>query len=251
MMLRTLAVLGVVLVAGAAAWTASGREPSDPEVRSYALGMLQARMLRQYEIEVDPDAYASGLKDVLTGKTTRLSDQQADEVRAAVKEEVRARLAAVRERTLQQRAAENKAAGEAFLAANKAKAGIVTLQSGLQYKILRSGDGEAPGLADSVAVNYRGSLIDGKVFATNARRGQPAIYAVKKVMPGWREALLRMPVGSKWEIYIPSALAYGERPASRRVGPNAALVFQVELLSIVASENVDSAAGSPADKGNR
>lgn len=251
MVLRTLAVLGVVLVAGAAAWTASGREPSDPEMRSYALGMLQARMLRQYEIEVDPEAYASGLKDVLTGKTTRLSDRQADEVRAAVKEEVRARLAAVRERTLKERAAENKAAGEAFLAANKAKAGIVALKNGLQYKILKSGDGETPGLADSVAVNYRGSLIDGKVFATNAGRGQPAIYAVKKVMPGWREALLRMPVGSKWEIYIPSDLAYGERPASRRVGPNATLVFQVELLSIVTPENVESAASSPADKGNR
>jgi FKBP-type peptidyl-prolyl cis-trans isomerase FklB len=129
-------------------------------------------------------------------------------------------------------AEDNKKAGESFLAENKKKEGVVTLPSGLQYKVLKAGDGKKPTDTDTVECNYRGTHIDGTEFDSSYRTGQPATFKVAGVIPGWREALKLMPVGSKWQIFVPSQLAYGTRGKPGSVGPNAALIFEVELLAI-------------------
>jgi FKBP-type peptidyl-prolyl cis-trans isomerase FklB len=129
-------------------------------------------------------------------------------------------------------AAENKTKGEAFLAENKKKEGVVTLPSGLQYKILKAGEGPKPTAEDSVKCNYRGTLIDGKEFDSSYKRNEPATFPVKGVIKGWTEALQLMPVGSKWQLFIPPDLAYGERGAGELIQPEATLIFEVELLSI-------------------
>jgi FKBP-type peptidyl-prolyl cis-trans isomerase FklB len=126
----------------------------------------------------------------------------------------------------------NKQAGDAFLAANKSKESVVTLPSGLQYKILTEGTGPKPTASDSVVCNYRGTLIDGKEFDSSYQRGQPATFPVGQVIKGWTEALQLMPVGSKWQLFIPSELAYGSRGAGADIGPNSTLIFEVELISI-------------------
>jgi FKBP-type peptidyl-prolyl cis-trans isomerase len=126
----------------------------------------------------------------------------------------------------------NKTAGEAFLAANKTKEGVVTLPSGLQYKILKAGDGPKPTAADTVVCNYRGTLIDGKEFDASEKHGGPATFPVSGVIKGWTEALQLMPVGSKWQLYIPSDMAYGASGAGGDIGPNSTLIFDVELVSI-------------------
>jgi FKBP-type peptidyl-prolyl cis-trans isomerase FklB len=127
----------------------------------------------------------------------------------------------------------NKEEGDAFLAANKAKPDVVTLPSGLQYKILQAGDGPKPTAADTVNVNYRGTLLDSTEFDSSAKTGKPATFQVGRVIKGWTEALQLMPAGSKWELYIPPSLAYGERGTQGGpIGPNSTLIFQVELLSI-------------------
>jgi len=132
----------------------------------------------------------------------------------------------------QQAAATNKQEGEAFLAANKTKEGVVTLPSGLQYKILTQGTGPKPTASDSVVCNYRGTLISGTEFDSSYKRGEPATFPVSGVIKGWTEALQLMPVGSKWQLFIPSDLAYGERSPAPEIGPDSTLIFEVELLSI-------------------
>jgi FKBP-type peptidyl-prolyl cis-trans isomerase FklB len=133
---------------------------------------------------------------------------------------------------MQQAGETNKKQGDAFLAANKGKEGVVTLPSGLQYKILSAGTGPKPATSDSVVCNYRGTLIDGTEFDSSYKRGQPATFPVGGVIKGWTEALQLMPVGSKWQLFVPSELAYGERGTGADIGPNAVLIFEVELLSI-------------------
>jgi len=130
----------------------------------------------------------------------------------------------------------NLKAGEAFLAANKSKAGVVTLPDGLQYEIIKVGTGPKPKAEDEVKCHYHGTTIDGKVFDSSVERGQPANFTVNKVIPGWTEALQLMPVGSKWKLYIPASLAYGERAASKDIKANSTLIFEVELLEIVKKE---------------
>ncbi len=127
----------------------------------------------------------------------------------------------------------NTKASEDFLAANKNKAGVITLPSGLQYEIIKAGTGVKPKAEDQVKCHYHGTTIDGKVFDSSVDRGEPTVFPVNRVIPGWTEALQLMPVGSKWKLYIPSALAYGERGAGQDIKPNSALIFEVELLEIV------------------
>jgi FKBP-type peptidyl-prolyl cis-trans isomerase len=127
----------------------------------------------------------------------------------------------------------NLKAGEEFLASNKAKAGVVTLPSGLQYEIIKAGTGPKPKPEDEVKCHYHGTTIDGKVFDSSVDRGEPAVFPVNRVIPGWTEALQLMPVGSKWKLFIPAALAYGERGAGQDIKPNSTLIFEVELLEIV------------------
>jgi len=133
----------------------------------------------------------------------------------------------------------NKQVGQKFLAANKAKEGVVTLPSGLQYKIIKQGDGPKPTASDTVVTNYRGTLIDGTEFDSSYKRGEPATFPVGQVIKGWTEALQLMPVGSKWQLYIPSDLAYGERSPGGEIGPNSTLIFDIELLSIQDNKPAD------------
>jgi FKBP-type peptidyl-prolyl cis-trans isomerase FklB len=221
--------LGMALLAGAAAAQEAAPALASPKDKlSYALGVDLGKQFRKQGVDVDPALFARGLKDALSSGQALLTDE---EVRAAVtglREELRGRQVAA----ARTRADESKKAGEAFLAANAAKEGVVTLPSGLQYKVLKEGDGRKPTEADTVEVHYRGTLLDGTEFDSSYGRGQAASMAVKGLIKGWAEALPLMPVGSKWQLFIPPQLAYGERGAGKDIGPNATLVFEIELVAI-------------------
>ena len=195
---------------------------------SYAVGMSIGNSLKQNEAQVDPEIVARGLKDMLAGSSTLLTPQQAQDVL----KEVQMALHAKHEESMAAVAVTNKKAGDAFLKANAAQKDVVVLPSGLQYKILKQGTGPKPTADDTVECNYRGTLIDGKEFDSSTKHGGPATFPVNRVIKGWTEALQLMPVGSKWELYLPSELAYGDRGAGADIGPNATLVFEVELLAI-------------------
>jgi FKBP-type peptidyl-prolyl cis-trans isomerase len=199
---------------------------------SYALGMNigtgYSQGLKKQSVDVDWNLMAQGMKDAAAGAKTRLTQEEAQ----AVLNEVQTEIKKQQQEKTQQAAAANKTEGEAFLAANKSKDGVVTLPSGLQYKILTAGTGPKPTASDSVKCNYRGTLINGTEFDSSYKRGQPATFAVGQVIKAWTEALQLMPMGSKWQLFVPSSLAYGERGAGAEIGPNATLIFEVELLSI-------------------
>jgi FKBP-type peptidyl-prolyl cis-trans isomerase FklB len=202
---------------------------------SYALGMNIGKnlgdTLKKQSVAVDWKLVMQGLRDsTTTGSKTRLTEDEAKAVLTEVQGEVqKQQMAKVKEE-----ADKNKAASEKFLADNKGKEGIVTLPSGLEYKIVKEGTGAKPTAADSVECNYKGTLIDGTEFDSSYKRGKPATFGVGQVIKGWTEALQLMPVGSTWQLFIPPALAYGERGEPRGgIGPNQALIFQVELISIV------------------
>jgi len=195
---------------------------------SYAVGMNNgkrlAEILKKQSVPVDPALVARGMKDGLTGGKTLLTD-----------EEAQAALAATQKDVYQKQQAAGKKEGDEFLAANKGKEGVVTLPSGLQYKILKAGTGPKPTASDTVACNYRGTLINGTEFDSSYKRGQPTKFPVGGVIKGWTEALQLMPVGSKWQLFIPSNLAYGEG-GNQGIPPNSTLIFEVELISIEAKD---------------
>ncbi|MGH9712514.1 MAG: FKBP-type peptidyl-prolyl cis-trans isomerase [Candidatus Acidiferrales bacterium] len=188
---------------------------------SYAIGMNFGESLHKQSVEVDPNILMRGMKDALAGGKTLLTEEEARALIAELQGELR--------KKMEEKMAKE---GEAFLAANKTKEGVVTLPSGLQYKILKAGTGEKPTTSDSVVCNYRGTLINGKEFDSSYKRGQPATFPVSGVIKGWTEALQLMPVGSKWELFVPADLAYGARGAGGDIGPNSTLIFEVELISI-------------------
>jgi FKBP-type peptidyl-prolyl cis-trans isomerase FklB len=195
---------------------------------SYAIGLNIGKSLRKDSVEVDPNIFFRGLKDALAGAKTLLTEEEMKSVMTTLQSELRKQ----QEETMRQAGEINKKAGEAFLAENKTKEGVVTLPSGLQYKILKQGTGPKPSATDSVVCNYRGTLMDGTEFDSSYKRGQPATFPVSGVIKGWTEAVQLMPVGSKWQLFVPSELGYGNRGAGADIGPNATLIFEVELLSI-------------------
>jgi FKBP-type peptidyl-prolyl cis-trans isomerase FklB len=195
---------------------------------SYAIGMKMGANFKKQEVPVDPSIMARGIKDAMAGGKTALTDEEAQSAIMDMQKEVQAKIQEKNKET----ADANKKEGESFLAANKSKAGVVALPSGLQYKIEKAGTGPKPTANDSVVCNYRGTLIDGKEFDSSYKRGQPATFPVTGVIKGWTEALQLMPVGSKWQLFIPSELAYGDRGAGADIGPGATLIFEVELMSI-------------------
>ena len=223
MKLKWMAVLGIGLLAA----QLSAQEPAGLKTQkdrtSYALGMDLANSLKKQSIDVDPALFSQGLRDVLGSSKTLLTEEEVRTILAALQTEVRNNMTA-----------KIKQDGAAFLAQNKAKDGVVTLPSGLQYKILKAGDGKKPGLDDTVVCHYKGTLIDGTEFDSSYKRNQPATFPVKGVIKGWTEALQLMAVGSQWQLVIPSDLAYGDRGAANVIPPYSTLVFEVELVSIQA-----------------
>ena len=198
---------------------------------SYGIGMEIGNSLKSQSIDIDSDILARGVKDMLSGKEPLMTDQEFRETMTNFKDEMMAK----QMERMKEIAEKNKKEGEAFLDENKKKEGVVTLPSGLQYKVIKEGAGETPKPTDTVTVNYRGTLINGTEFDSSESHGQPATFKVNGVIPGWTEALQLMKAGSKWQLFIPSALAYGDRGAGREIGPNSTLVFDVELLSIEGS----------------
>lgn len=196
---------------------------------SYGIGMDIGNGLKSQSIDVDPDILSQGIKDALSGSKLLMTDEEFRETMTNFRNEMMAKQMA----HMKELAEKNKKDGEAFLQDNGKKEGVVTLPSGLQYKIIKDGEGKKPGATDMVTVNYRGTLLDGTEFDSSERHGKPATFKVNGVIPGWAEALQLMKTGSKWQLFIPSSLAYGERGTGRgEIGPNATLVFEVELLSI-------------------
>jgi len=199
------------------------------EKASYAIGMNWGTGLHRQGIDVDSTALIQGMKDALAGGKTLLTEDEARtalmQLQKEMQEKQQAKAAAEGET--------NKKEGDAFLAANKSKEGVVTLPSGLQYKILKEGSGPKPTATDSVVCNYKGTLINGTEFDSSYKRGEPATFPVTGVIKGWTEALQLMPVGSKWQLFIPPDLAYGPRGTpGGPIGPNSTLIFEVELMSI-------------------
>ncbi len=195
---------------------------------SYALGMSIGLNVKRQSVDIDPSLVARGLKDALSGSKTLLTEEEARTAITAQQAELHKR----QEEKMQQAGEENRKQGAAFLAENKSKEGVVTLPSGLQYKILKDGTGPKPASTDTVVCNYRGTLINGTEFDSSYKRGEPTSFPVNQVIKGWTEALQLMSVGSKWQLFIPADLAYGDRGAGPDIGPNATLIFEVELLSI-------------------
>ncbi len=195
---------------------------------SYALGLnFSDQLKKQLGLTIDVDVFVQGFKDGYTGESPLLSPDEAQKILIEMQEEQRAQQQAEKNKM----AEENKKAGEAFLAENMKKEGVVALDSGLQYKVIKAGDGPKPKKTDAVSCHYRGTLLDGTQFDSSYDRGQPAQFRVDQLIPGWTEALQLMPTGSKWELYIPSYLAYGARPAGQ-ISPNSTLIFELELLEI-------------------
>ena len=196
---------------------------------SYAIGLRMGGNWKQAGFEVDDTMLLRGLKDSQSGVIPLLSTQESTEVLNQFQKKMQAKQMAQRAEL----AAKNKAEGEAFLATNKNNAGVITLPSGLQYKVVTAGDGPLPAATNSVKVNYRGTLIDGTEFDSSAKAGHPlSISVTGGVIKGWTEALQLMKVGSKWQLYVPSSLAYGER-GNRGIAPNSVLIFDIELLEIL------------------
>ncbi len=225
---------GTTAKSSTSAKTSQKQPITDKEKESYAIGMNIGHGLKMDAISVDPNMVAQGMKDALTGAKPLLSEEELKDATTRLRTEVIAKKQAEEQRA----SAANKQAGEQFLAANKAKQGVVTLPSGLQYKVLKEGTGPKPKATDTVVCNYRGTLVDGTEFDSSYKHGEPATFPVNRVIKGWTEALQLMPVGSKWQLVIPPDLAYGERGAGGGIiGPDATLIFDVELLSIKGEES--------------
>lgn len=208
--------------------------------RSYALGMDIGNSLKGMPVDIDLDQLVQGIRDVVNGHKTKLSDKQAQ----AVMQGVVSDMEAAQQKQQQQLASDNLKKGQQFLARNKKKKGVVTLDDGLQYKIIKKGDGAQPEINDSVTVEYTGKLIDGTVFDSSKKHGNPVTFPVNAVIPGWTEALQLMHVGGEYELFVPPDLAYGKRGAGAQIGPNETLIFDVKLISIDKGDDSGSSSSS-------
>ena len=231
--MRSTTVLSCVLLLGAT--LAAAQEPTPAPVvskarASYAVGADIARNMQRQEVQLDLDEFVRGFRAAFAGTPLDMSDQEIRETVMSLQKETMTRQQA-RTKELGEKA---KVEGGAFLAANKSKEGVVTLPSGLQYKVITEGTGRTPVDTDRVKVNYRGTLVDGTEFDSSYSRNQPAEMAVTGVIKGWTEALKLMKEGAKWQLFIPANLAYAERGAGQRVPPNSTLIFEVELLEVKA-----------------
>lgn len=195
---------------------------------SYGIGVDVARNFTRMGVDFDVDALAKGMKDALSGGKLLMTDEELRTTLTAYQTELREK----QMKAANAAAAENKKIGDAFLAANKTKEGVVALPSGLQYRILKAGDGRKPTETDSVECHYRGTLINGTEFDSSYKTGRPATFKVNGLIAGWTEALKLMPAGSKWQLFVPPELAYGVRGAGQTIGPNSTLIFDLELIAV-------------------
>lgn len=223
---KLLAKLLVIALAATPLLAGATELKTDKEKRSYAIGANVAKNIKLQEVSVDNALVTQGYLDEMGGKS-QLTDAELGAVMQQLQGEVRQKMVAKHEKD----AAGNKKRGEAFLAENKKKDGVKVLAGGVQYKVLTAGSGKKPADTDTVQCNYRGMLVDGKVFDAS-QPGKPASFKLAQVIPGWQIALKEMPVGSKWQVVIPAEKAYGERGAGSAIGPNETLVFEVELVGI-------------------
>lgn len=201
---------------------------TDEERIGYSLGIMVGRQLQQDISNLDTDSFSAALKDLYEGKTPSINDEDMGKIL----DNLQQKLATEAQEKEAAAAEENLAKGQKFLADNAKKKGVKVTDSGLQYKIIKQGKGAKPAATSSVKVHYEGKLIDGTVFDSSYQRGEPVNFKVNQVISGWQEALQLMPIGSEWEVYIPSDLAYGPAGAGGSIGPNEALVFKVELQAI-------------------
>ncbi|HFD92314.1 MAG TPA: FKBP-type peptidyl-prolyl cis-trans isomerase [Gammaproteobacteria bacterium] len=215
---------GIILLGLAWSWSNAHALESDKEKFSYSVGVQVATSLSQAGPSLDISALTQAISDVLSGAELKLTEEEMKQAFEVYQKQLREEQAA--------RADKNLHAGQEFLAANKKKPGVVELPNGIQYKIIRKGEGKKPTLQDSVEVHYRGTLIDGKEFDSSYKRNETVSFPVNGVIQGWQEILPLMPVGSKWEVVIPADLAYGAQGAGSSIGPNETLVFDIELIGI-------------------
>ena len=222
MLVRICTVIGLAVFSSMA--LAESKLKTQADKLSYTLGVQVAEQYKSNGIEINTKIFSEAVEEVLKGKTPRLSrDEMIQSIQMLQKEQVN-RMKSVGEGNLKK--------GQKFLASNKSKKGVIGLPSGVQYKIEKKGSGKRPTLDNSVIAHYRGTLIDGTEFDSSYTRGQPATFPVSGVIKGWQEVLQLMQIGAKWKVFIPPALAYGERGAGPSIGPNETLIFDIELIDI-------------------
>ena len=232
-------LLMIIAAALSVALTAPGEnKPQLKDLKdkvSYSIGLDLGFNFKKQNLELNPDALLAGVKDALGGKQPLLNENEVKETMTALTKEIEDKQKAVAEQNVKD--------GEKFLAENKKKEGVKTTASGLQYKVIKEGTGPQPKLTDSVVANYRGTLINGTEFDSSFKRGQPATFPLTGVIKGWTEALQLMKVGSKYQLFVPADLAYGNRAMGADIGPNSTLIFEVELVGIQPSETPSPSPG--------
>jgi FKBP-type peptidyl-prolyl cis-trans isomerase len=239
MKLKTLTALLTVGLLSTSSFAADAPALSTQKDKlSYSFGFKIGNSIKQQDTEVNLEVLYKGIKDALSGEKAQLSDEEIAQVLTAFQQE---RMHKQQEQRKKQ-AEESQQEGEKFLEENKKKEGVVTLPSGLQYKVITEGKGKKPKATDTVTTHYRGTLLNGTEFDSSYKRNEPATFPLSGVIPGWTEALQLMSEGSKYELYIPSKLAYGERGAGREIPPNATLKFEVELISVKEEAKPDAKA---------
>jgi FKBP-type peptidyl-prolyl cis-trans isomerase FklB len=228
MKLQVMAALGILFLALQVSAEENLVLKNQKDKVSYIIGTEIGKNFKKQSIDIDPDVLTRGIKDAISGGKPLLTEQEVQETMATFQKEMMAK----QEDLTKKLGEKNKKEGEVFLSENKKKEGVKTLPSGLQYKVIKAGTGKKPKINDTVTTHYRGTLIDGTEFDSSYRRGQPVSFPVSGVIPGWTEALQLMEEGAKWQLFIPPNLAYGERGTGRDIGPNATLIFEIELISI-------------------
>lgn len=234
MKIKTLVALSAVLVFATTPVFAKEIKQliTEKQKVSYSIGLSLGNSFKHQGVDVDTTVLVKGIEDAIKGANPLLTQEQIREVMTNFQQKMMAKKQQADAEATATAAVKNKADGEKFLAQNKLKKGVVTLPSGLQYKVIRKGTGAKPKLTDMVVANYEGRLIDGRVFDSSYKRGKPLTISVGGVIAGWKEALQLMKTGAKWQLYIPSNIAYGPNQAGALIGPNSTLIFDIELLEI-------------------